>query len=99
MNTPEILMLSCATTLSMRCWSFPQRFSALILVRISSILHKRKNWLPGNFRCSDHSRGTQLSAITALILDASLSIANGLVSTCMPGSRCPLPIAAFSHNQ
>jgi hypothetical protein len=40
-------------------------------------------------------RGSQ-PAISSLIRLAKASIANGLVSTCIRGSRCPLPIAAFS---
>lgn len=38
----------------------------------------------------------QLPSMMALILEASISIPNGLVITCMPGSSRPLPIDAFS---
>ena len=31
-----------------------------------------------------------------LMLQANFSIANGLVSTCIPGRSCPSPITAFS---
>ena len=36
------------------------------------------------------------AAMMDRIRAASLSIANGFVSTCMPGSKWPLPMAAFS---
>ena len=36
------------------------------------------------------------AAMSSLIRLASASIAKGLVSTCMPGARWPLPRAAFS---
>jgi hypothetical protein len=38
----------------------------------------------------------QLPPMIDLILEARVSIAKGLVSMCMPGSRWPLPSAAFS---
>lgn len=34
--------------------------------------------------------------ISSRIRAASVSTANGLVSTCIPGSRWPLPMTAFS---
>ena len=42
---------------------------------------------------SSPAYGTTMSS---LIRDASASITNGLVSTAMPGSRCPFPTTAFS---
>ncbi len=36
------------------------------------------------------------AAVSSLIRLASASMAKGLVSTCMPGSRWPLPTTAFS---
>ena len=44
------------------------------------------------------ARGTtsHCFSINSLIFAASASMAKGLVSTCMPDSRWPLPIAAFS---
>ena len=38
----------------------------------------------------------QGAAMSSLMREASASITNGLVRTAMPGSKCPLPTAAFS---
>ena len=42
------------------------------------------------------ARTRHAPTIRSLMRLASASIAKGLVSTCMPGSKCPLPTAAFS---
>ncbi len=51
------------------------------------------------WRISENRRASaaaQASEMRFLIRLASASSANGLVMTCMPWSRCPLPTTAFS---